>query len=100
MRETWYVMEDGSAGDPREIAPGKNGKLVHRDGRAVAYGPYGPRSRGVDADAERKTAKPPAKPSEAKPATGAKPKPDAATSRDMKPELPSGGYKTRDGKAH
>lgn len=90
MRETWYVLEDGSAGDPAEIAPGKDGKLAHKDGRAVAYGPHGPRSRGVDADAERKKATP--KPPSAKPAAKAKP-------RDMKPEAPAGGYKTRESKA-
>lgn len=48
MRETWYVMEDGSAGDPRAIAPGKDGRLVHKDGRKVAYAPHGPRSRSID----------------------------------------------------
>lgn len=54
MLETWYIMEDGSVGDPLEIAPGDDGILRHSDGRAVAYGPHGPRSRGcVDAEAER-----------------------------------------------
>lgn len=54
MTETWYVMEDGSLGDPRQIAEDASGVLRHRDGRAVAYGMYGPRSRGgVDAEAER-----------------------------------------------
>lgn len=48
MRETWYVMEDGSAGDPRAIAPGVDGRLVHEDGRKVAYAPHGPRSRSID----------------------------------------------------
>lgn len=51
--ETWYVMEDGSAGDPREIAPDENGVLAHADGRKVAYAPHGPRSRSVDPEAER-----------------------------------------------
>lgn len=46
--ETWYVMEDGSVGDPRWISYGADGKLVHNDGRKVAYAPHGPRSRGVD----------------------------------------------------
>lgn len=40
--ETWYVLEDGS-----------DGRLVHKDGRAVAYAPHGPRSRSVDPAAER-----------------------------------------------
>lgn len=53
-RETWYVMQDGSPGDPRDIAPGPDGILRHRDGRVVAYAPHGPRTRGVDdPDAER-----------------------------------------------
>lgn len=48
MRETWYVLDDGSAADPNEVAPDEAGVLRHKDGRAVALGPYGPRSRGVD----------------------------------------------------
>jgi len=48
MIETWYVMEDGSVGDPREIAQGEDGRLCHSDGRRVAYAPHGPRSRSVD----------------------------------------------------
>ncbi len=53
--ETWYVLEDGSCGDPREIVTGSNGRLQHKDGRAVVYRSDGetPRSRGVDAEAER-----------------------------------------------
>lgn len=55
--ETWYVMEDGSVGDPAEIVLSDDGRLVHADGRKVAYGPHGPRSRGgVDAAAEREKA--------------------------------------------
>lgn len=54
MSETWYILEDGSLGDPLEITPDKSGRLKHKDGRAVAYAEHGPRSRGgVDADAER-----------------------------------------------
>lgn len=69
--ETWYVMEDGSCGDPREIAAGADGVLRHTDGRAVAYRPDGvtPRSRGVDADSARK---------------------------DMQPAQPGPGYMTRE----
>lgn len=51
MRETWYVLEDDSAADPNEVAPDESGALRHKDGRAVAMGPYGPRSRGVDVPA-------------------------------------------------
>lgn len=78
MRETWYVLEDGAAGDPAMIRPGKDGVLTHKDGRKVAYGPHGPRSAGVDPEAERA----------------------AYASREMKPEAPKGGgYKTRQAKA-
>jgi hypothetical protein len=48
--ETWYVMADGSYGDPAEIGTNDDGTLMHRDGRAVAYGPHGPKSRGMSAD--------------------------------------------------
>lgn len=50
MSETWYVMEDGAVGDPLEIAPDGAGILRHKDGRAVAYKPHGPRSRMVSAE--------------------------------------------------
>lgn len=67
--ETWYVMEDGSAGDPREIAPDEKGVLRHKDGRAVAYAAHGPRSRSVDPEQERRKAKVavPAKPEDGPP---------------------------------
>lgn len=48
--ETWYVMADGSYGDPAEVRTNDDGTLTHRDGRAVAYGPHGPRSRGMSSD--------------------------------------------------
>ncbi len=69
--ETWYVMEDGSSGDPREIVQGAGGVLQHKDGRKVAYRPDGetPRSRSVDADSAR---------------------------RDMQPAQPGPGYLTRE----
>lgn len=50
MIETWYVLEDGSVADPREVAPDERGRLVHKSGVAVAVGPHGPRSRGVDTE--------------------------------------------------
>ncbi len=82
--ETWYVMEDGSCGDPREIGPDKDGKLVHSDGRKVAYAPHGPRSRGVEVDADP-VKKSPAKTTQEK--------------REAKPEEGKTGYKTRESKA-
>ncbi len=89
--ETWYVLEDGSAGDPREIAPDKDGILRHKDGRAVAYAPHGPRSRSVDTDDLPAAAK----------RGGRKPDKDAETpeTADMQPETPKRGYKTRESKA-
>lgn len=95
MRETWYVMEDGTSGDPREIAPGADGVLRHKDGRAVAYKPHGPRSRGVDPDEERAKAKPKvaASPPQPKPAVEAAPV--APKGRDMKAEETKRGYTTR-----
>lgn len=87
--ETWYVLEDGSAGDPREIAPDKDGILRHKDGRAVAYAPHGPRSRSVNTD-DLPAAK-----------RGRKPDKEAETpeTADMQPETPKRGYKTRETKA-
>lgn len=74
MVETWYILETGELGDPAKIGHDDNGTLRHEDGRAVAYGPHGPRSRGgVDAAAER--------------------------AKEMKPEEPKRGYKTRESKA-
>ena len=57
MRETWFVLEDGAAGNPAEIASDKDGVLRHKDGRAVAMTPHGPRSRGVDPEEEMAKAK-------------------------------------------
>lgn len=82
MHETWYLMEDGSVGDPHEIVPDASGRLRHKDGRAVAYGPHGPRSRGhVDAAAEREKAR------------------AQSATKEIKPEEPKRGYKTRESKA-
>lgn len=84
LTETWYVMEDGSVADPREVAPDKSGRLRHEDGRAVAYAPHGPRSRSIDPDKERARAA----------------KKDATGRKVAKPEdEPKGGYKTRESKA-
>lgn len=78
--ETWYILEDGSCGDPREIAPDDKGILRHRDGRAVAYAPHGPRSRSVDPEAER---------------AGKKPAKKAVSPNDRELKAGKGGYKTR-----
>lgn len=92
MKETWYVMEDGTPGDPREIRPDSEGVLRHKDGRAVAYAPHGPRSRSVDPSAMRAKA-----PSRDMTADDDKP---ASDDREMKPTTNSGkGYRTRGTKA-
>ena len=57
MWETWYVLEDGSVADPREVAPDNTGALRHASGVAVAMRGPAPSSRGVDADVERAKAK-------------------------------------------
>lgn len=87
--ETWYVAEDDSVLDPREVSEGKDGILRHKDGRAVAYAPHGPRSRSVDTDAlsAGKRSRKPEKEAET---------PETA---DMRPETPKRGYKTRETKA-
>lgn len=67
MRETWYVLEDGVVADPRDVAPDSDGTLRHKSGVAVAIGPHGPRSRGVDVAEMAKDA-PPARDRQMKPA--------------------------------
>lgn len=76
MRETWYLLVDGTVADPNEVAPDEAGILRHSSGVAVAYSAHGPRSRGVDPDEERAKALP----------------------RDLKPEPTKRGYKTRETK--
>jgi hypothetical protein len=76
--ETWYVLEDGASADPADVATDKNGVLRHKDGRAVATRGNAYSSRGVDTDAERAK---------------------ASKARDVKPEEPKRGYKTRESKA-
>lgn len=51
MRDTYYVLEDGTAVHPSEVAPNEDGRLAHKSG-LVAMRDDGetPRSRGVDVD--------------------------------------------------
>lgn len=97
--ETWYVMEDGSCGDPREISEGAGGILRHKDGRAVSYRPDGvtPRSRGVNVDEERAKAIHGGKKSvnQARADAGFGP----VEAKDMKPEESKRSYKTRESKS-
>lgn len=99
MRETWYVLEDGTAVHPSEVAPNETGALAHKSG-LVAMRDDGetPRSVGVDVNdtgsrpfggkgdhdgnGSAGGAKAPA------PAPAAKPK-------DMRAQQPKQGYKTR-----
>ena len=74
MRETWYVLADGNLASPADVVSDSKGLLHHKNGVAVAMRGDVPSTRGVDADAER-----------------AKPK----KTRDMQPEEPKRGYKTR-----
>ena len=87
MRETWYVLEDGSAADPRDVAPDDAGVLRHTSGVAVAMKGQVASSRGVDPEEERAK-------SRDREAAKAKPK-----GRDMKPSAGSVGYATRESKA-
>lgn len=54
-RETWYVLEDGSAVHPSEVSMSDDGRLAHKFG-LVAIRPDGetPLSRGVDVDEDGK----------------------------------------------
>lgn len=84
MNEVWYVMVDGSVGDPAEISAGLDGVLRHTDGRAVAYKPHGPVARMIDPVAERAKIA----------AASAKPE-----TKEVKPSAQGGGYRTREAKA-
>lgn len=75
MRETWYVLEDGSVASPSEVAPDAKGMLRHKSGEAVAMRGDAYSSRSVDVDEEAK-----------------KPK---KSSRQMKAEEGEKQYKTR-----
>lgn len=99
MFETWYILEDGSLGDPNEIGVGEDGILRHNDGRAVAYGPHGPLSSGVDAKALRISIEGgEITPNDARLVAGLTPVSSAAE-KSMEPERPKRAYKTRQIKA-
>lgn len=84
MNEVWYVMVDGSVGDPAEISAGPDGVLRHTDGRAVAYKPHGPVARMIDPVVERAKIA----------AASARPE-----TKEVKPAAQAGGYRTREAKA-
>ena len=85
MRQTWYVLEDGSVADPAEVAPDKNGVLRHRRGAVAMRGDV-PSTRGVDPEEER---------AKAKAVELAEAVAPQRTARDMAAEEPKRGYKTR-----
>lgn len=89
--DTWYLMDDGSLGDPFDVAPGDDGLLAHKDGRKVAYAPHGPRSRGgVNADAERAKAAEKPKNGDGK-KDEPEPKPEEPALVNAKPSEPAAG---------
>lgn len=104
MRETWYILEDGSAAHPHAVKHDAHGVLRHKDGRAVAYAPHGPRTRSVDPEAERARGRTRPSPS---PAPEPEPEPDAEIdgddpdepgteeTREMRPARRGRRYKTR-----
>lgn len=83
MRETWYVLDDGTSADPAECKADPSGKLIHKSGIAVAMRGDAHSSRSVDPERERAKTQP-------------KPKPAA---KDMKPDDQKTGYRTRESKA-
>lgn len=79
---TWYLLVDGTHADPNDVSPDKDGILRHKSGMAVALHDSGvPQTIGVDAAANKNI--------EA-----------AAASKDMTPEEPKRGYRTRQIKAN
>jgi hypothetical protein len=54
MRELWYVLEDGTLGDPRDVAPDHVGNLKHKSGKRLAMDGDVPSTREVDPQAHAK----------------------------------------------
>jgi hypothetical protein len=49
MRELWYVLEDGTLGDPRDVAPDDVGNLKHKkSGKRIAMDGDVPATREVN----------------------------------------------------
>lgn len=72
---TWFVLEDGSVVDPSECRRDESGKLHHKRGAVAMRGDV-PRSRSVDVSLQRREPQ-----------------------KDMEPEKPLRGYRTRESKA-
>ena len=58
MRETWYLLEDGTCVSPNEVSPDKAGVLRNKSGAAVAMRGHVPSTRGVDPDEEKAKGQP------------------------------------------
>lgn len=52
-RETWYVLEDGTAVPPGEVSPDDKGVLIHKSGRVAMRSADTPMTRQVDVDDEK-----------------------------------------------
>lgn len=72
MHDTWYILENGNPANPDECAPDDDGVLRHKSGAAVATRGGAYASRGMS------------------------PEEIAALGKDVKPEAPKRGYKTRE----
>lgn len=100
MRETWYVLEDGTAVPPSEVAPNEDGKLAHKGG-LVAMRADGEthRSRGVDVDEPKSPKAAADKAAADKAAEAARTPPKRTTEMRPapapKPQAKKPGYKTR-----
>lgn len=97
--ETWYILEDGGFADPNEVSHGDDGVLRHVSGTPVAYGPHGPRSRGMSPEevATYRTREMLPESPAAPAVVSGEPQPDAA--RETSPEKPKRQYRTRGLKA-
>ncbi len=97
--ETWYILEDGAFADPNEVSHGDDGVLRHVSGSPVAYGPHGPRSRGMSHEevATYRTREMLSEISVVPVVVSGEFQPDVA--REMSPEKPKRQYRTRGLKA-
>lgn len=101
MRETWYVLEDGSVVNPSEVT-NDNGILSHKSGKVAMRSPGVPMSRSVLLDKAGKVVDDGARPFGGKGdhdgdgKTGGAKKPEI---KDQKPDETKAGYVTREQKA-
>lgn len=84
MRETWYILEDGSIVDPREVEFDEKGAPRHSSGPVAMRSPGVPSTKNIDPDEERAKQKPQQQPHHHR--------------RDMAAEDPKRPYQTRAGR--